>query len=184
MKKFLAGFLMGNCAPLDLALKPLLLFGFRFYVAYVFFKSGLTKVDDSFQVTSSTLDLFKYEYMSYASESIATIGAYMASYAELILSILLVIGIFTRPAALGLFILNAVAAYSLAQTDFASAAGHWQHIVWGIILAVLFIFGPGKFSFDKWISDKLYGREANLIFSVVSVGALSAIGYFLATKFL
>ena len=37
--------------------------------------------------------------------------------------------------ALGLFILNAVAAYSLAQTDFASAAGHWQHITWGVILA-------------------------------------------------
>ena len=154
MKKFLAGFLIGDCAPLNLFLKPLMLLGFRLYVAYVFFKSGLTKVDDSYRVTSSTLDLFKYEYMPYVSESLATVGAYMASYAELILPILLVIGFLTRPAALGLFILNAVAAYSLAQTDFASAAGHWQHIAWGIMFAVIFAFGPGGLSIDKLLSNK------------------------------
>jgi putative oxidoreductase len=154
MKKFLAGFLIGDCAPLNLFLKPVMLLGFRLYVASVFFKSGLTKVDDSYMVTSSTLDLFKYEYMPYLSESLATIGAYLASYAELALPILLVIGFLTRPAALGLFILNAVAAYSLAQTDFASAAGHWQHIAWGIMLAVLFAFGPGGLSLDKIISNK------------------------------
>jgi len=154
MKKFLAGFLIGDCAPLNLFLKPVMLLGFRLYVAYVFFKSGLTKVDDSFMVTSSTIDLFKYEYMPYVSESLATVGAYLASYAELALPILLVIGLITRPAALGLFILNAVAAYSLAQTDFASAAGHWQHITWGVILAVIFAFGPGALSLDKLISNK------------------------------
>ncbi len=154
MKKFLAGFLIGDCAPLNLFLKPVMLLGFRLYVAYVFFKSGLTKVDDSYMVTASTLDLFKYEYMPYVSESLATVGAYLASYAELALPILLVIGFLTRPAALGLFILNAVAAYSLAQTDFASAAGHWQHIAWGIMLAVIFAFGPGGLSIDKILSNK------------------------------
>ena len=154
MKKFLAGFLIGDCAPLNLFLKPVMLLGFRLYVAYVFFKSGLTKVDNSYAVTSSTLDLFKYEYMPYVSENLATIGAYLASYAELILPILLVIGFLTRPAALGLFILNAVAAYSLAQTDFASAAGHWQHIAWGIMFAVIFAFGPGGLSIDKLLSNK------------------------------
>jgi len=154
MKKFLAGFLIGDCAPLNLFLKPVMLLGFRLYVAYVFFKSGLTKVDDSFMVTSSTIDLFKYEYMPYVSESLATVGAYLASYAELALPILLVIGLITRPAALGLFILNAVAAYSLAQTDFASAAGHWQHITWGVMFAIIFAFGPGALSLDKLISNK------------------------------
>lgn len=155
MKKFLAGFLMGDCMPANIIFKPLLTLGFRFYVSYVFINSGLTKVDDSFKVTSTTIDLFKYEYMPYLSGEIATIGAYLASYAELVLPVLLVIGLFSRPAALALFILNAVAAYSLAQTDFASAAGHWQHIVWGTMLAVVFAFGPGALSIDKWLSDKL-----------------------------
>jgi len=61
MKRFLAGFLIGDCAPLNLFLKPVMLLGFRLYVAYVFFKSGLTKVGDDYMVTSSTIDLFKYE---------------------------------------------------------------------------------------------------------------------------
>jgi len=154
MKKFLSGFLMGDCTPMDFIVKPLLLLGFRFYVASIFFKSGLTKVDDNFKVTSGTIDLFKYEYMPYLAENLATIGAYLATYAELVLPILLVLGLLSRPAALALFILNVVAAYSLAQTDFASAAGHWQHIVWGTMLAVIFAFGPGFLSIDKWLSNK------------------------------
>ena len=154
MKKFLAGFLIGDCTPLNLFLKPVLLLGFRLYTAYVFFKSGLTKVDDSFKVTDMTLDLFQNDYMPFLSDSLATVSAYVASYSELGFSLLLIIGLFTRPAALALFILNAVAAYSLAQSDFASAAGHWQHITWGTMLAVIFTFGPGALSIDKWLSDK------------------------------
>ena len=155
MKRFLAGFLIGDCAPLNLFLKPVLLLGFRLYVAYVFFKSGLTKVGSDYTVTSSTIDLFKYEYMPYASESIATIGAYLATYAELALPILLAIGFLARPAALGLFILNAVATYYIVSVaDDYSAAGHWQHITWGTMLAVIFAFGPGGLSIDKIISNK------------------------------
>jgi len=148
MKKFLAGFLMGNCAPLDLALKPLLLLGFRFYVAYDFFLSGKQKVSS----WSTTLDLFAYEYnVPLLSPEIA---AYLATGAELLLPVLLVFGFISRPAALGLFVLNVVAAMALAQTDFASAAGHWQHMLWGTMLAVLFAFGPGALSIDKLISNK------------------------------
>lgn len=148
MKKFLAGFLMGDCAPLDLALKPLLLLAFRLYVAYDFFLSGKQKLSS----WSTTVDLFKYEYnVPLLSPEIA---AYLATAAELVLPVLLVFGFITRPAALGLFILNIVAAMSLAQTDFASAAGHWQHMVWGTMLAVIFTFGPGALSLDKLISNK------------------------------
>lgn len=148
MKKFLAGFLMGNCAPLDLALKPLLLLGFRFYVAYDFFLSGKQKLSS----WPTTVDLFAYEYnVPLLSPEIA---AYLATGAELLLPALLVFGFITRPAALGLFVLNVVAAMALAQTDFASAAGHWQHMLWGTMLAVIFTFGPGALSIDKLISNK------------------------------
>ena len=155
MKKFLAGFLIGDCAPLNLFLKPVMLLGFRLYVAYVFFKSGLTKVDDSFRVTSSTIELFQYEYMPYLSEGLASVGAYLATYAELALPAFLLIGFLTRPAALGLFVLNAVAAYYIVSVaDDFSAAGQWQHITWGVMLAVIFAFGPGGLSIDKILSNK------------------------------
>jgi putative oxidoreductase len=145
MKKFLSGFLMGDCAPLDLALKPLLLLGFRLYVAQVFFMSGLTKIKS----WSSTLSLFEYEYSVPIIPS--HIAAYMATAGELMLPVMLVVGLFSRPAALGLFVLNVVAAISYPDI---SIAGEKDHIIWGSMLAVIFAFGPGTFSIDKILSNR------------------------------
>jgi len=147
MKKFLSRFLMGDCTPANFILKPLLTLGFRLYIAYVFFNSGLTKIDS----WSSTLSLFRDDYKVPLLPP--ELAAYMAAAGELALPVLLVFGFLSRPAALALFILNAVAAYSLSQTDFASVAGHWQHITWGTMIAVIFTFGPGAISIDKWISN-------------------------------
>ena len=148
MKKFLSRFLMGDCTPANFILKPVLTLGFRLYIAYVFFNSGLTKIAS----WSSTLSLFREDYKVPLLPP--ELAAYMATAGELALPILLVFGFLSRPAALALFILNAVAAYSLSQTDFASVAGHWQHITWGTMIAVIFTFGPGAISIDKWISNK------------------------------
>ena len=182
MKRFFANILMANCKASRVILQPLLMFGFRFYVAYIFFKSGLTKVDDKFEVTQSTKDLFAHEFnVPYLSSDVA---AYLASYAELILPVLLVLGLLSRPAAIALFILNAVAAYSLAQTDFASAVGHWQHIVWGVMLAVIFVYGPSKISIDSWINYKWRERKSSLLLKLVGIVVFSGIGYFLLNKYL
>ncbi|MCK5813215.1 MAG: DoxX family protein [Cocleimonas sp.] len=145
MKKFLSGFLMGNCAPMDFVLKPLLLLGFRFYVAQVFFMSGLTKI----QSWSSTLSLFEYEYNVPVIPP--QIAAYMATAGELMLPVMLVVGLFSRPAALGLFVLNLVAAISYPDI---SIAGEKDHIIWGAMLAVIFAFGPGSLSIDKLLSNR------------------------------
>ena len=182
MGRFLGNVLMADCAASKSILQPLLSFGFRFYVAYVFFKSGLTKVDEQFQVTQSTKDLFAYEFNVPLLPS--DVAAYLATYAELILPVLLVIGLITRKAAFALFILNAVAAYSLAQTDFASAAGHWQHIAWGAMLAMVFIYGPSKISIDSWIADKWRHNETSLLLKLVGIIVFSGIGYFLLNKYL
>ena len=182
MKRFLANILMGDCSLTKDIIQPLFSFGSRFYVAYVFFKSGLTKVDDNFQVTQTTKDLFEYEFNVPILPS--DVAAYLASYAELILPILLVLGLFTRPAAIALFILNAVATISLAQTDFASAVGHWQHIVWGVILAAIFVYGPSKLSIDSWIADKWRNHETNLLIKLIGIIVCAGIGYFLLDKYL
>jgi len=145
MKKFLSGFLMGDCAPMDFAIKPLLLLGFRLYVAQVFFMSGLTKI----QSWSSTLSLFEYEYNVPVIPP--EIAAYMATAGELVLPVMLVLGFFSRPAALALFILNVVAAISYPDI---SAAGMNDHIIWGTMLAVVFAFGPGALSIDKILSNR------------------------------
>ncbi|MDQ5770869.1 DoxX family protein [Thiothrix subterranea] len=146
----LPGFLMGDCWPLDSFLKPLTLLGFRLYVAWAFFASGLTKV----QSWSSTLSLFEDEYVvPILSPELA---AYLGTAAELVLPVLLAVGLLTRPAALGLFVFNIVAVISYPYLfTIEGAGGFWQHVVWGAMLWTVFVFGPGKWSLDFPLSRRL-----------------------------
>lgn len=127
-------------------LAPLFDLGLRLYIANVFFKSGLTKV----QNWDSTLYLFSDIYnVPLLSPEVA---ASMATGAELGLSALLVLGLFGRFAAAGLFILNVVAVISYADL---SEAGINQHLSWGILLGVLLILSRGKWSIDAWLEKRL-----------------------------
>lgn len=125
---------------------PLLDIGLRLFLANVFFKSGLTKI----QTWDSTLYLFREEYhVPLLSPDFA---AYLATSAELALPVLLVLGLFGRFATLGLFILNGVAAYSYYGQ--LSEAGLNQHLYWGLLLVVLLLHGMGKWSVDMWLEKR------------------------------
>ena len=127
-------------------LAPLLDLGLRLYLASIFFKSGLTKV----QSWDSTLYLFSdvYDVPLLPPE----VAASMAASAELGLSVLLVLGLFGRFAAAGLFILNGVAVISYADL---SDAGINQHLSWGILLGVLLVLCRGNWSVDAWLEKRL-----------------------------
>jgi putative oxidoreductase len=111
----------------------------RLYVAQVFFASGLTKLRD----WGTTVALFTDEYhVPLLSPELA---ALMGTGGELILPVLLVLGLAGRFAALGLFVVNAVAVVSLS--DIAPAALQ-QHITWGVLLVALAVFGCGRWALD------------------------------------
>jgi putative oxidoreductase len=131
-------------------LAPALDLALRLFVANVFFKSGLTKI----RSWDSTLYLFSdvYEVPLLPSD----IAAYLATAGELGLSVLLVLGLFGRFAAAGLFILNAVAAYSYYSG--LSEAGLNQHLYWGLLLAVLLTISRGSWSADRWLEKRLAQR--------------------------
>ncbi len=126
-------------------LQPVTLLALRCYVAWVFFASGLTKI----QSWTTTLYLFEDEYqVPLLSPEVA---AYLATAGELVLPILLVLGVGTRFAALGLFMLNAVAALSYPYLHTAEgAAGLGQHMLWGTMLWSVAVFGGGYFAFDAF----------------------------------
>ncbi|MBK8455091.1 MAG: DoxX family protein [Thiofilum sp.] len=131
-------------------LQPLVLLVMRIYVAWVFFASGLTKI----QSWSTTLSLFEDEYqVPLLSPDLA---AYLATAGELVLPILLVLGLLSRLTALGLFILNAVAvlAYPYLWT-IEGAGGFWQHVVWGVMLLIVLVYGAGRWSLDRWLAGRL-----------------------------
>ena len=132
-------------------LAPLMNLGLRLYLADVFFKSGLTKV----QSWSSTLYLFSDVY--HVPLLPPAVAATMAASAELGLSALLVIGLLGRFSAAGLFILNAVAVISYSDL---SEAGLNQHLSWGILLAVLLITSRWQWSVDAWLEKRMKGLAA------------------------
>ncbi|MDO6460045.1 DoxX family protein [Granulosicoccaceae sp. 1_MG-2023] len=120
----------------------------RLWVAMVFFRSGLTKI----QTWDSTLYLFSYEYQVplLSPQSAAVLG----TAAELILPVLLVLGLGGRLSAGALFLFNIVAVLSYPGLN---QAGINQHVVWGMLLLLIFAFGPGRWSLDTWLARKLSG---------------------------
>ncbi len=118
----------------------------RFYLLKVFFQSGMTKI----QSWQSTLDLFAYEYSVPLLPP--EIAAYAATAGELIFPVLILLGLMTRPAALGLFILNAVAAYAYSLTDYYNMVGMMDHVLWGSMILVYILYGPSPLSLDNLLS--------------------------------
>jgi putative oxidoreductase len=123
-------------------LQPLAGLAMRLYVGKVFLVSGWLK----FSRWDSTIALFENEYqVPVLSPQVAAV---MATAGELGFSALLILGLGSRAAALGLFFVNAVAVISYPDL---SPAGIKDHILWGALLLVLAIYGPGKISADRLI---------------------------------
>lgn len=135
-----------TAAHLPEYLAPAFDLALRLFLANVFFKSGLTKI----KTWDSTLYLFSDVYQVPLLNP--EVAAYLATGAELALPILLVLGLFGRFAAAGLFILNGVAVISYYSE--LSEAGLNQHLYWGILLAVLLMISRGKWSADNWLEKQ------------------------------
>lgn len=126
---------------------------FRLYLGWAFFKAGLTKIQD----WDTTVFLFTEEYQVPLLPP--ELAAFAGTAGELVLPVLLVLGLLSRPAAFGLFVLNAVAVISYpALFEFACTAAVDQHYTWGALLAVLVAFGPGRASMDHWLTQRSADR--------------------------
>ncbi len=125
---------------------PLLL-AIRLYVPWQFFKSGLLKL----QGWDSTLYLFREEYHVPLLPPVA--AAVAGTAGEIVFPALLAAGLLTRYSAIGLSAVNVMAVVSYAHVllseGFEAALG--QHYLWGSLLIVLAVFGPGKWSVDEFV---------------------------------
>ncbi len=127
-------------------LRPLADLVARCWVAWIFFKAGLVKI----QAWQATINLFTYQYqVPLLSPGVA---AALGTAAELILPVLLTIGLGGRIMIFIFFVYNIIA---VASYHFLWTPDGWdglaQHINWGILLALLMTHGPGKLSLDHWI---------------------------------
>lgn len=118
---------------------PLLLA--RLSIAVIFFQSGRTKVDGWLTITDSTYELFRTEYaLPLVPPAIA---AHAATYSEHLFPILLVLGLFTRPAALALLGMTAVIEIFVYPDAWPT------HLSWAALLLPLVLRGGGAWSLDN-----------------------------------
>ncbi|MDO9314327.1 MAG: DoxX family protein [Burkholderiaceae bacterium] len=134
------------------ALQPAAQLAARWFIAGVFFRSGLTKIAD----WETTVALFTDEYhVPLLSPEIA---AALGTSAELALPVLILFGFAGRFAAAGLFILNIVAVISVEDMPIPALQ---QHIFWGSVLIGLLLWGPGRWSVDRfiwpWLRERVVG---------------------------
>ncbi|MGF1784091.1 DoxX family protein [Vibrio fluvialis] len=117
----------------------------RVWAGWVFWQSGLSKIAN----WDSTLYLFELEYQVPLLPW--QLAAYLATGAELALPLLLMSGLFGRLSALALFAVNAMAVVSY---PLLWQQGFTDHQLWGLMLLIVFVWGPGRLSLDNWLSRK------------------------------
>jgi len=119
----------------------------RFALATPFWFSGLTKWDGFLKLSFGAKILFANEFKLHifgaeipypAPELMAT----LSGLAEVCLPVLLVLGIGTRYAALGLFAMTAI-----IQLTVPDAWANF-HLIWAATALAIMTFGPGKIALD------------------------------------
>lgn len=133
-------------------LLSVLLLSMRIYVAWIFFRAGLLKLDN----WSATEYLFQYEYQVPLLPWLW--AAYLAVITELFAPVFLLAGLATRLMALGLFGFNTVAviAYPVLWQDgfVLFSKGAMDHQIWGLMLLIVVVCGAGRWSLDRKLGIK------------------------------
>ncbi len=124
------------CAPV--------LFGVRIWIASIFGGSGLSKIRDF----DATVALFDEVYNLPVIPPF--FAAILATSAELVFPVLLVLGLFTELSAAALLVMTIVIQVLVFS--------HWDHMQWALFLGVLITQGAGMFSVD-WLLRKWCARS-------------------------
>lgn len=132
----------------------LLLLVARLGIASVFFQSGRTKVEGFLTITAATYELFRTDYALPFMNPV--IAAHVATYSEHLFSILLVLGLFTRPAALALLGMTTVIEIFVYPDAWPT------HLSWAGLLLPLIALGGGRLSLDSLLKIESGGPAARL----------------------
>ncbi|WP_267226751.1 DoxX family protein [Dyella silvae] len=130
--------------------ESLLLLVARLGIAAVFFQSGRTKVEGLLTIKSSTYQLFASEYALPLIPS--DIAARLATGAEHLFPVLLVLGLFTRLSAFALLGMTTVIEIFVYPDAWPT------HLSWAGLLLPLVVRGGGTWSLDYFRRNRLLQR--------------------------
>ena len=116
----------------------------------VFFWSGLVKIHD----WAGTIQLFQYEYMVPVLPP--ELAATLAAAVELGASTLVLIGLFSRAAAVPLLAMSMVIQFVLGAVN--PAYNELEHYLWMVLALSVIVRGPGSLSIDGLLRQRLSGQ--------------------------
>ncbi|WP_281019038.1 MULTISPECIES: DoxX family protein [unclassified Minwuia] len=146
----IAGLVAAVTRPLDTWGGPAAVLFLRIVIFLTFWRAGMTKLDD----WDNTLLLFEYEYMVPILP--VAVAAFLGTFFELVMSALILVGAFTRLAAIPLLVMSLVIQFVLGAR--AAAYDNFEHFFWMAILCYLIARGAGALSLDH-LAAKRFGLK-------------------------
>ena len=124
----------------------------RFGLAVPFWRSGVNKWDGFLQLNDVAVLLFSSEFQLHLPGGpypfpAPAVMAFAAGSAEILLPILLVLGLATRLAALGLLVMTLVVQLTVPD-------GWPLHMTWAAMALGIMAWGPGRISLDHLIKER------------------------------
>jgi putative oxidoreductase len=123
----------------------------RVALAAIFWFSGRTKVEEGSLLTVSENAIYQFSEEPFSNVPLlpSEFAAYLTTYAEHFLPMLLILGLFTRLSALALL------GMTLVIQIFVFPEAFWQvHIIWIALALVLIARGGGRFSVDALLNSR------------------------------
>jgi putative oxidoreductase len=138
-----------------IAFPSLTQFVLRVALAVPFWRSGINKWDGFLQLDDVAVLLFASEFKLHLPGGpypfpAPGVVAFIAGSAEIVLPILIVLGLATRFAALGLLVMTIVVQLTVPS-------GWPLHLTWAAMALALMAWGPGRLSADHLIAARAAG---------------------------
>ena len=127
----------------------------RVALAVPFWRSGILKWNGFLKLSDTAVTLFSDEFMLHLPGGpyhypLPTVMAFLSGSCEILLPILLILGLGTRFAALGLLFMTLIVELTVPD-------GWPVHITWAAMALAIMAYGPGRISLDhllgKIVSD-------------------------------
>ena len=123
----------------------------RFGLAVPFWRSGVNKWDGFLQLNDVAILLFSSEFQLHLPGGpypypAPALMAFAAGSAEILLPILLIFGLATRFAALGLLVMTIIVQLTVPD-------GWPLHVTWAAMALGIMAWGPGRLSLDHLIKE-------------------------------
>src|SRR6201995_5700195 len=129
----------------------------RLALAVPFWKSGILKWAGFLKLSDTAVTLFTDEFMLHMPGGpyhypAPTVMAFLSGCGEIMFPILLVLGLATRFAALGLLLMTFIVELTVPD-------GWPVHITWAAMALGIMAWGPGRFSIDHWLLKVMFASR-------------------------